>query len=256
MKKNYLFLFFILTFSLVGCNIFSHTTIPNESIICSQIDSITYENRVYNKILNEDLECKITRNEIIGYIVKDESMIKDDGLTYIVNEDLYISIFGEEITNPQYTMYSIKDSDSYIYLDYNANGLYNLFKLEDKYLVKDINDIYALNDNKMNFLTLYVVENNNGIIKFISDIHSNKSSYIITELYLSDGTTKMTNKDYNIISFNGLYDVNDLKYGDELICYFDYQKSHIYKIYPELNVFDLFFIKENLNVEFEYYVIP
>ena len=46
-----------------------------------------------------------------------------------------------------------------IYLDYNANGLYDLFKLEDKYLVNDINDIYALDDNKMNFLTLYVVEN-------------------------------------------------------------------------------------------------
>ena len=46
-------------------------------------------------------------------------MINDDGITYIVNKELRVYIFGEEIENPYYTIYSVKDDNNYIYLDYN-----------------------------------------------------------------------------------------------------------------------------------------
>lgn len=241
---------FILLFLIVGC-----ISVPYSNIIVQSIDSITYEDRVYNKITKDDFN--FIKNEIIGYIVKDESMINDDGITYIVNKELRVYIFGEEIENPYYTIYSVKDDNNYIYLDYNAEGLYDLYKLEDKYLIKDLGDIYKLDSNNMNFVPLYVVENNEGIIKYIWDGYYysegvNETFYSVVELNFLDGGMNLNKDDYKIITPNGFYDLNNLRYGDVIICHYDYKKSHIYALPPQLFVFDLFYLGENLNIDFEY----
>ena len=58
--------------------------------------------------------------------------------------------------------------------------------------------------------------------------------------------------DYKIITPNGFYDLNNLRYGDVIICHYDYKKSHIYALPPQLFVFDFFYLGENLNIDFEY----
>ena len=111
--------------------------------------------------------------------------------------------------------------------------------------VKSVDDIYSLDDDKMNFSTLYVVENNGGIVTFVYDMYEHWQDYegepkwAVAKVTLGN-TLTYESGDYTIISFAGDMSPSQLQLGDEVICHHNY--SLMTQIYPaEMTAYNLFF---------------
>ena len=119
--------------------------------------------------------------------------------------------------------------------------------------VKSINDIYSLDEQKLNFSTLYVVKNESGIVTLVFDTYEHWQDYegepkwMVVKVRLGDISTSESNS-YNIISFTGDMSPTKLQLGDELICHHDY--TLMSQIYPaEMIAYNLFFTGNHKQID-------
>ena len=93
-------------------------------------------------------------------------------------------------------------------------------------------------------MTLYVYENNNGIIQYYFNVNeydeSKDAIYNLIELFYNDENNK------GILSSTGLLSSESLQYGDKIICHYNYRKSKVYTIPPQLEVYNLFYTGDNV----------
>lgn len=192
--------------------------------------------------------------------------LKNDEL--IFNKE--INIYEEEYytihinNNGKYT-WDIED-DSIINIDAKNNKIYGkkegtckiklilstgqfdecIVNVISKNSIKSIDDIYNLDENKNNFITLYVVGNGNGIVKYAYNIYDKSMTNPIpcfaeTFLFLKEGVWSGESNQYEIIFFDGFITPYDLEYGDIIICHYDYIGSNIYLSPANRNVYNLYY---------------
>ena len=121
----------------------------------------------------------------------------------------------------------------------------NVLSISD---IKSVADVYALDENKLNFITLYVAENNNGIIRYMFDVYEgseNATTPFFTEtvLHTKEGLWSNTSQSYEIISTVDTIHVSPetLEYGDMIICHYDYKGSDVYNGIPSRSVYNLYY---------------
>ena len=114
--------------------------------------------------------------------------------------------------------------------------------------VKSVSDIYALDNNKMNFSTLYVVKNEGGIVTFVADYYEHREGipeepfepyWGIVRVQLGNVSTYLSG-DYSIITFDGAISPTELQMGDEIICHHDYANENI-SLPPIKYAYNLFY---------------
>lgn len=193
--------------------------------------------------------------------------------TIVVESDYSFDMYANKelieikpLENNKYQIKGLKKGKTTVKFS-SINGDYKEYVIEiiSYEDIKSINDIYSLEENgndSLNFTTLYVVENNNNIIKYVEDIYEHTLSkpvpyFSAVELHFSNGINSRYSSDYNIIGFkNKIISPNELKYGDILICHHD-RSSEKYTLPIYMNVYNLFYVNlsTNQNIEYQDYLI-
>ena len=112
--------------------------------------------------------------------------------------------------------------------------------------VKSVEDIYSLDENKMNFSTLYVVKNEGGIVTFVYEMNENADGQdpLWTRVYVTVGdvATEMSGN-YSIITYDGAISPTQLQLGDEIICHHNYTQQTM--VFPSrMYAYNLFYTGE------------
>lgn len=130
------------------------------------------------------------------------------------------------------------------------NGSYDecTVNVISKTQIQSIENLYSIDENEMNFITLYVAENENGIVRYLYDSHECNESqlspvFLETLLYTKEGVWSCDTNSYEIISMvqNTNVTPNDLTYGDIIICHYDYKGSETYLGLSQRNVYNLYY---------------
>ena len=159
----------------------------------------------------------------------------------IITDFAYIT--GIELDDVKYAGYSLSGQSNRNLKD-NKDDIEKIYNSINKDNIKNVDDFYLIDDFNLNFMTLYVYENNNGIIQYYFNVNeydeSKDAIYNLIELFYNDENNK------GILSSTGLLSSESLQYGDKIICHYNCRKSKVYTIPPQLEVYNLFYTGENV----------
>ena len=189
--------------------------------------------------------------------VKDENIILNNEVCIFIDESYSIVTYTdydynwliEDKTVLEYcsnaTFKCLKEGRTTIKAE-TEDGKYDecIVNIINKDNIKNADDFYLIDDFNLNFMTLYVYENNNGIIQYYFNVNeydeSKDAIYNLIELFYNDENNK------GILSSTGLLSSESLQYGDKIICHYNYRKSKVYTIPPQLEVYNLFYTGDNV----------
>lgn len=192
--------------------------------------------------------------------VKDENIILNNEVCIFIDESYSIVTYTdydynwliEDKTVLEYcsnaTFKGLKEGRTTIKAE-TEDGKYDecIVNIINKENIKNVDDFYLIDDFKLNFMTLYVNGNNNGIIQYYYNVNEynecKDAIYNLVELFYNDENNN------EILSSTVLISPELVKCGDKIICHFNYRKSEVYSIPRQLEVYSLFYTSENIDIK-------
>ncbi len=188
--------------------------------------------------------------EEITFFINEYYKLTYDGIKHVI-EDNSIVEYDEE----KQKLHALKEGTTKVKV-IKDNGEYDecILNVITKDKIKSIEDVYQM-DDYYNFEVLYVIENNDGIVRYVYDGYKNDISKPIPwfeepRLYLKEEVWNDESSEYEILTFkDNTISPKELKYGDVIICHYNMNHSYIYLNPCQWKVYNLFYTGITTNQE-------